>query len=314
MRVLVTGCYGFLGASLCVRLLNEGHTVYGIDKVRQAVSEKTLRIKHLQTFPKFEHYDINLIDYEKTRQLLDLLEFDSVVHLAGQYSAGYTTGALHAFIDGNIRSWCNVMDAVSVRPGIRPRVLYASSTFVQPGYPLPKSMYGATLEFRERAAMVYAHMGMETVGMRFGGTYGPHMRPDTGPYIIGRKLLTGKAIDGAQGGFNHTSGMIYIDDAVEVMMRLLVVPLENTHNVFTLVANEPVRALGTVLKIMERTTGIAPVLSAPVREVAPGYTPTDRLKPLADLIGYMPSTPLEIGIPKFICWMQEMVAKGELNL
>lgn len=303
MRVLITGCHGFIGFSLALRLLQEGHTVIGIDRPRDARHDKGPRINLLQSFERFTCHEIDLSDYQATHHLLGTFQFDHLVHLAGQYSVAYSTPNLLSFIDGNLRSFLHVMDCARLK-GMR-RVVYASSTFVMDDQ-LPRSMYGATLEFRERAAHVYSdQFGIETVGLRFGSTYGPHIRPDVGVYQIIRKLVAGEPIKVDEGGFKYTSGMLYIDDAVDVLMACLGVELKQKHNVFTVVAHERVASLTTILALMEKHTGLKTKRIGQTQDGPRGYTPTVKLQPLKDALGFVPSTTLEVGIQKFCDWYLE---------
>jgi UDP-glucuronate 4-epimerase len=308
-KVLITGCYGFIGYSVAVHLLKQGHTVYGLDKVQEAISPKSVRIQNLSKFTNFHFHDVNLINFEQTKTLLNMIDFDHVIHMAGQYSVAYSSSSMLSFIDGNIRSWMHVMDCAKKKK-IK-RVIYASSTFVQDGM-IPTSMYGATLEFRERAANVYsASFDMETVGLRFGSTYGPYIRPDVGIYIISNKLWDGIPINVEEGGFKYKSGFLYIADAVEVVVRLLDKPLPQKHNVFTVVANDRVRDLGEILELIEKYSGKQSNRVGTYTQLEPGYIPTERMLPLKDVINYMPHTTIEEGVKKFAEWFGKRKEAGK---
>lgn len=303
MRVLITGCYGFIGYSVAARLLKEGHTVIGIDRPRDLRHDKEPRRLDLQKFDRFTCHELDLSDYQATHYLLGTFDFDHLIHLAGQYSVAYSTPNLLSFIDGNLRSFLHVMDCARLK-GLR-RVVYASSTFVMDDQ-LPKSMYGATLEFRERAAHVYSdQFGIETIGLRFGSTYGPHIRPDVGVYQIIRKLVASEEIKVDEGGFKYTSGMLYIDDAVDVVSACLGFELKQRHNVFTVVAHEPVASLTTILELMEQHTGLKTKRIGQTQDGKRGYTPTYKLQSLKDALGFVPETTLEVGIPRFCDWYLE---------
>jgi UDP-glucuronate 4-epimerase len=308
-KILITGCYGFIGYSVAVRLLKQGHIIYGLDKVQEAISPKGTRIQNLSKFPNFHFYDVNLVNFEQTKTLLNMLDFDHVIHLAGQYSVAYSTKNMLSFIDGNIKSWMHVMDCAKTKK--INRVLYASSTFVQDGL-IPTSMYGATLEFRERAANVYsASFDMETVGIRFGSTYGPYVRPDVGIYIVANKLWDGVPINVNEGGFKYKVGFLYIADAVEVVLRLLDKPLPKKHNVFTVVANDNVRDMGEILDLLEKYSGKKADRVGTFVPLPTGYVPTERMLPLKEVIDYMPHTTLEQGVKKFAEWFGKRKAAGK---
>jgi len=123
MRVLVTGAAGFLGSHLTDRLLNEGHTVIGVDNFCTGNPEN---IAHLSSEPRFQleerdicnPFDPGPVDYvfdfaspasppEYLRLAIETLRVGSVgvknvLTIAAKYSAGF----LHAStsIHWNIRS------------------------------------------------------------------------------------------------------------------------------------------------------------------------------------------------------------------
>ena len=311
MKVLITGVYGFIGYSIAVRLMKQGHSVIGIDKVRDAKSEKSARVQNLAKFPEFQFHDVNLSNFEQTRTLFNLLAFDTIIHLAGQYAVAYNTPAMLSFSDGNLRSWLHVMDCAKTK-GIG-RVIYASSTFVEDNV-LPANMYGATLEFRERAANVYSsQFGMETVGLRFGSTYGPYMRADVGIYSLAKKLFRGETINVTEGGFNYAVNFLYIADACEVMARLLEKPLARKHNVFTLVsAKDRLRDLGEILKLMESMSGRQAKTVGGWPLVPEGFPDPAKFALLTDAINYVPHTKMEEGLAKFIEWFDGRFSNGKI--
>lgn len=301
MKILVTGVAGFIGHATAMRLLKNGHTVVGVDKPRDNRHDKAPRLEQLRN-AGCNLCTADLSDIASARDVFAIMgPFDRVIHLSGQYSVAYTTRSLQDFIDGNLRSYLNVMDCA--RTAGVPRVLYASSTFVQENQ-LPWSMYGATLEFRERAANVYAEMGMETVGFRFGSTYGPHIRPDVGMYIIARKLWAGEPINVEEGGFKYRVAFVYIDDAVECLVRSLDALMPSRRQVFTLAAQDEGYDLGMILDLLERYSGKVARRVGNYASTPSGGIITAS-EPLRNVIGYVPGTSMVEGAKKFVAWFDK---------
>jgi UDP-glucuronate 4-epimerase len=309
-KIVITGAYGFLGYSLAVRLLKQGHIVYGIDKVTKAVSPKAARIENLAKFENFKGYDVNLANFDQVRTLFELLDFTDLVHMAAQYSVMHTTEHALSYAEGNLTAFVNMLEAVRLKR-IR-RVLYASSTFVQDGV-LPTSMYGATKDFNEKCAHVYsAQFGLETVGLRFGSTYGPYIRPDVGIYQLARRLYAGQTIDVTAGGFNYKTAFVYVADAVECMVRFLVAPLPRPWVVSTIVAEDALADLDDVLQLLEQYAGLQAVRVGTLGPRQGFCVPTAECRAVADLIGYNPSTKLSEGLAKFIEWFGPRYAAGKV--
>ena len=127
MRMLVTGAAGFIGAALIRVLLQNGHTVYGIDNLNSYydIQLKYARLKLLGistndfSSEKFYKSDLYLdfyfgkIDLLSTNSLEDLFEkkkFDVVINLAAQAGVRYSLENPKAYIDANVVGFFNILE------------------------------------------------------------------------------------------------------------------------------------------------------------------------------------------------------------
>ena len=71
---LVTGAAGFIGARTSEMLIEQGHTVTGVDNMNDAydVRMKEYRLQHMQTFPGFTFHKLDISD--KDSRLFDALD------------------------------------------------------------------------------------------------------------------------------------------------------------------------------------------------------------------------------------------------
>jgi UDP-glucuronate 4-epimerase len=304
MKVLITGVYGFIGYSVAKKLLSQGIEVVGIDKITDAISHKEGRIKDLSQTKGFTFYDINLSNWDAVHRILKAHDFDRVLHLAGQYSVLHTTEHVRSYIEGNLVGFTQLME-LSALNGIK-RFVYASSTFVEDGKQSP-AMYGATKQFNEDCAFVYSsnkNIAMETVGLRFGSTYGSHVRPDTGIFQVANKLLRDQPIV-LQGGFGYKTAFVYIDDAVECCIQALQVRLKDQYNVLTVVADDRTWNLGEILEMMEMCTGKNAIRKGSVYDHSEPFTPKEKVDQLQSVLGYRPQMDMTNGVIRFMDWFRK---------
>jgi nucleoside-diphosphate-sugar epimerase len=63
MQILVTGCAGFIGSNLCERLIDEGHSIIGIDNFDPFYSKeiKEQNMAHLKSKNSFRFYNLDIL-------------------------------------------------------------------------------------------------------------------------------------------------------------------------------------------------------------------------------------------------------------
>ena len=111
--VLVTGGSGFIGASTCLRLVEEGYNVVNIDRVKREL-------------PGVTQYPFEL-DNHQVRGLIKLLQPDAIIHLAASHTVeGSVT-------DPGTYYWNNVANTISllnhaVEAGVKKFVFSSSSS------------------------------------------------------------------------------------------------------------------------------------------------------------------------------------------
>ena len=86
MKYLVTGCAGFIGSNLTEKLLADGHEVIGIDNFNNyyhpAIKEQN--IMSFQDHDKFSLYRVDIIEFDKLRDIFASEKIDKVIHLAAR--------------------------------------------------------------------------------------------------------------------------------------------------------------------------------------------------------------------------------------
>ncbi|WPC67630.1 NAD-dependent epimerase [Rhodoferax ferrireducens] len=331
MKILLTGAAGFIGMTTALRLLARGDEVLGLDNLNDYydVTLKENRLKRLSTHAGFRFVKMDVADRQGMAQLFADEKFDRVIHLAAQAGVRYSLQNPHAYIDSNIVGFMNVLEACR-HTQVR-HLVYASSSSVYGGntnMPFsehdsvdhPVSLYAATKKANELMAHTYSHLyGLPTTGLRFFTVYGPWGRPDMALFLFTKAILEGRPID----VFNYGQmqrDFTFVDDIVEGVVRILdrvacpnpvydparADPATSNapYRVFNIGNNKPVPLLDFIACIEEALGRKAEKNLLPLQDgdVPATYANTDALN---DWVGFVPGTPIEQGIARFVAWYRD---------
>jgi len=246
MRIVITGCAGFIGFHLAAHLLPE-HEVLGIDNIDSYYSTKLkhARVENLIRSSNFKFREMDIQDYQGIKFEIQKFQPDAVVHLAAQAGVRLPTNQYHKYFSSNLRGFDSVLSCV-VEENI-PDFLYASSSSVYGDNSIipftenqkivsPSSLYGNTKLLNEyQAASVSKKFGIRTRGLRFFSVYGPWGRPDMAYFRICSSLL-GNSEFKLYGDGTIKRDFTYIDDVVEIS-NMLLVDLRRRENYFHDIVN-----------------------------------------------------------------------------
>ena len=86
MKILITGCCGFIGFNLANQLLKKGFKIIGIDNINDYydVRLKYQRLKILKQRKNFKFYKIDISDYKKIEQIFNRNKIETIINLATQ--------------------------------------------------------------------------------------------------------------------------------------------------------------------------------------------------------------------------------------
>jgi len=174
----------------------------------------------------------------------------------------------------------------------------------------PASLYAATKKANEMMAHTYTHIyGLSFIGLRFFTVYGPWGRPDMAAFSFTKNILTGKPIRIFQGpgGSELERDFTYIDDIVSGTLAAVdkVAPStkETAENTIYNLGNKDPVTVTYLVECIEKSLG-----KQANRKYVPMPPTGDVLKTAADTslaeaeLGYRSTTPLDVGIAKFIDW------------
>ena len=112
MRVLVTGSAGFIGSALCIRLIDRGDEVVGIDNHNDYYDPalKEARLARHIDHPNYTHIRMNLEDRKAISKLFQDHQFEGVVNLAAQAGVSYSIENPLSYIDTNLVGFAHIIE------------------------------------------------------------------------------------------------------------------------------------------------------------------------------------------------------------
>lgn len=331
MKVLITGCAGFIGSTLALRLLKRGDEVIGIDNLNDyySVNLKKDRLARIQNYDGFTDVRASIEDRDTMSEIFKTHQPQRVVNLAAQAGVRYSLENPHAYVDTNLVGFVNILEGC--RHNNVEHFVYASSSSVygaNTNYPFsvhnnvnhPVSLYAASKKANELMAHTYSHLfNLPATGLRFFTVYGPWGRPDMALFMFTKNILEGKPIDVFNHG-DHKRDFTYIDDIVEGVVRVLdTIPTPNPewsgdapdsatsyapYRLYNIGNNNPVELL-RYIEVLEDCLGKkAEKNMLPLQAGDVPYTYAD-VTDLVEAVGYKPETTVETGIKNFVEWYRE---------
>ena len=185
MKILITGCAGFIGFHLCNAILKKQKKIkiIGIDNLNNyySVSYKKHRLKILKKFKNFNFIKQDICDYKKLQKIFKNNKFDLIINLAAQAGVRYSISNPKEYINSNILGFFNLAELSRIYK-IK-KIIYASSSSVygeKKQFPLkennsvhPKNIYSLSKKNNEEIAEIYSsYYNLKFIGLRFFTIYG----------------------------------------------------------------------------------------------------------------------------------------------
>ena len=319
MKFLVTGAAGFIGFHLCLKLLNNGHSVYGIDNLNNYydVNLKKNRLKHLLQNKSFKFKKIDISDNNFVKKIYPSVKnIKIIIHLAAQAGVRYSIKHPYKYIKNNVEAQVSILELAKKIKNFE-HLFYASSASVY-GYnkkiPFavtnrvddPASLYGATKRAGELISNSYSRMfKINCTGLRFFSVYGPWGRPDMAAYIFTKSLFKNKTID----LFNYgrmERDFTYIDDIVEGIILLIKSKKSKQkiqHKIYNLGNNKP-ESLLKLLKLLEKFTGKQAKIKKTGMQLGDVRHTYAEIKESKKDFNFCPKVKIDEGLAEFVNWFR----------
>jgi UDP-glucuronate 4-epimerase len=310
MNILVTGGAGFIGSSVCEKLLSFGHRVICMDNFNdyydpQIKEENISGLKNDRNFILFRN---DILENDTLEYIFSKNPIDIVIHLAARAGVRPSIANARLYEEVNVLGTINLLECCKKFRVLK--FVFASSSSVYGGnskVPFseddnvdhPVSPYAATKKAGELICYTYGHLfGMNIFCYRFFTVYGPRQRPEMAIHKFTGLVLSEKPID-VYGDGMSSRDYTYIDDITDTVAG----NLDNIkgYEIFNLGNSRPVE-LGELIGLIESATGKKAIINR--MDFQPGDVQTTfaDITKAKKMLRYNPATPIESGVSKFVEW------------
>lgn len=265
MKILVTGCFGFIGSNLIPKLLNDMHDVVGFDNLSNIMPDVTDRIKSQSgsTWSNFKFYKQDIRSFESMHSILIYERPEIIIHLAASGSVPRSFELPSDYVENNEKGFvniCKIAKAFNVQ-----RVVFASSSSVYGDSNLPEktesdpinplSPYAVSKVQNEMFARVWSiHTGIEFMALRFFNVYGPGQNifvkniPAIPSFIINQEPKV------FGDGFSQRD-FTYVSDVVEGIMLSCFFKTRSKFKIFNIAASDS-HTLKSIISLLGKNESV----------------------------------------------------------
>ncbi len=304
MKILVTGCLGFVGSNLVPALLKNGHTVEGFDNFSNSAKDATSRMKANSgpAWQKFRFYNLDVTSFKFMHSVCaNESPIDVIIHLAATGSVPRSFESPRMVMENNVLGFvsiCQLAHALEIS-----RLVFASSSSVYGNIAglctegrsnEMLSPYAISKKMNEDFARTWLSVhNIKYIGLRFFNVYGPGQRAD-GPYAAAIPRLISMQEPTVYGDGNQRRDFTYVDDVCYGI--LCAVMNTNVESFVCNLAKGESNSINEILNILKKKAVYLPKRGGDIEN---SRADVDYL--FAKL-GYIPHTSIAEGLEKTISY------------
>ena len=306
---LVTGSAGFIGARVTEMLLDEGHSVVGVDNLNDAydIRLKDWRLNRLLGRAGFRFLKLDISDRQAVNAQLSATPLDGIINLAARAGVRASVEIPWAFVESNTLGTLNLLEFCR-HNGVAKFILASTSSLYGANPPLPTpetaesdhplQPYAASKKGAEALAYSYHHLfGIDVTVFRYFTVYGPAGRPDMVMFRFCQWIAEGRPVH-VTGDGTQSRGFTYVDDIARgtiLGLKPLGYELINLggHEIITLK-----EMIALMEKKLDRKANLTFTPCNPA-DVMENWANVDKAR---RLLGWQPQVGLDEGIGRLVDW------------
>ncbi|HOK80068.1 MAG TPA: GDP-mannose 4,6-dehydratase [bacterium] len=311
MKILLTGCTGFIGWHTAKTALNSGYEVFGIDDMNDYydVRLKQWRLNDLEKIKNFKFQKIDIRNKQDLEKIVSVFKPEAIINLAARAGVRASIENPHIYFETNVLGNLNLLD-LAQKHRIKKFVL-ASTSSLYAGQKMPFSEslpvntpispYAASKKSAEVTCYTYHYLyGIDVTVFRYFTVYGPAGRPDLSIFKFIKLINEGNSIT-VFGDGNQSRDFTFVSDIAKgTLLGLKRVGFE----IMNLGGNHPYTINETISLIEKYLGKKAKIIHKPFPQCDIPATWADISK-AEKILGWKPKVSLEQGIKQTIDWCTE---------
>jgi UDP-glucuronate 4-epimerase len=309
LKVLVTGCAGFIGSRVSTLLVESGYEVLGVDNLNDAydVRMKHWRTDNLLNVSGIEWNDSDITDKSVMNDLIGQFRPDAVVNLAARAGVRQSIDDPWVYYDTNVTGTLNLLEACK-NQGVS-RFLQASTSSVYGENQMPfsedqeigslLSPYATSKKAAEDLCRLYNHLfDFDITVFRFFTVYGPSGRPDMSPFRFVRWIVEGDTLH-LNGDGTQQRDFTHVDDVARGVVAA--VDRRPGYETINLGSDRPVE-LNKVIEQIESIVGKTARIERHPFQATDVMATWANISHARELLDWEPQVKLEDGIASVVDW------------
>lgn len=305
---LITGAAGFIGARTSEILINDGHTVVGVDNLNNAydLRMKEYRLRRLQALSGFDFHKLDISDKTIVEHFKGE-KFDGLINLAAWAGVRVSVKNPWIYVDSNMTGTLNMLELCR-HADIKKFIVASTSSIYgeNPPYPTPESAssseplqpYAASKKGAEAMTHAYHHLyDIDATVVRFFTVYGPAGRPDLSIFRFVQWISEGRPVR-VNGDGEQSRGFTYIDDIAHGVISALK-PVG--YEIINLGGHEVI-TINNLVKLVEDVVGKKAVIQYGPPDLADMRSNWADVSKARTLLGWEPQYAMRAGIEKLVEW------------
>ena len=303
---LVTGAAGFIGARTTRMLIEQGHTVTGVDNLNAAydVRMKEYRLQQLRSLPAFTFLKLDISDPVAAASLPAC---EAVINLAARAGVRASVEDPRAFLQTNTFGTLNLLELCRLRR-IPKFILASTSSIYGANAPIPTpetadsdhplQPYAASKKGAEALCHSYHSLyGLDVTVVRYFTVYGPAGRPDMGMFRFIKWISEGQPLQ-LYGDGQQTRGFTFVDDIARGTIAALH-PLG--YEIINLGGHEVI-SVNSLIRVLETLIGKQAIIEHRPPNLAEMLTNQADTGKARSLLGWQPQVNFDRGLPSMVDW------------